>query len=239
MTTIIEQTRELSNQITSLAGSQITEQEARAFETRAQELSEAASLIDVPARLTEFFRAKGITVNPLTAESNTLKRAINDMAAKYITEPSNLLKADPQWRLVTRSRFAELSGIAMDHLREAWQAFVLDNRPAIDQGLRNIWEIFPAYREQALLVEERLAEFDNISQHLPTSREDLDRPEQLAAELDEIVRNLPTELPEPVRELFQAISEGTATAVHLTDGALKWLRENDLLQTLRITWRSD
>ena len=239
MATIVERIRELSNQITSLAGSQTTEQEAKLFETRAQELSAAASLVYAPARRIELFTAKGIMMRPLAAESARLKRAVDDMAAKYVAEPANLLRADPQWRLVTKSQFDELSRLATEHLREAWQAFVSAKRPTIDQGLRNIWKIFPAHQDQALLVEERLTEFDSIAQHLPTSREELDRPEQLAAELDEIVRDLPTELPEPVRELFQAISEGTATAVHLTDEALKWLRENNLLQTLRITWRSD
>jgi len=239
MATIVERIRELSNQITSLAGSQTTEQEAKAFETRAQELSAAAILVYAPARRIELFTAKGIMIKPLAAESAMLKRAVNDMVANYVAEPADLLKANPRWRLVTKSQFDELSKLATDHLREAWQAFVSAKRPPIDQGLRNIWKIFPAYREQAFLVEERLAEFDNIAQHLPTSREDLDRPEQLIAELDEIVRDLPTEFPEPVRELFQAISEGTATAVHLTDEALKWLRENNLLQTLCITWRSD
>jgi hypothetical protein len=237
--TIVERIRELSNQIISLAGSQTTEQEARAFETRAQELSDAARLVSAPARRIELFTAKGIMVKPPTAESAILKRAVNDMAAKYATEPANLLRADPRWRLVTKSQFAELSQLATDHLHEAWQAFVSAKRPTVDQGRRNIWKILPACQERALLVEERLAEFDNIAQHLPTSREDLDRPEQLATELNETLRELPMELPEPVRELFQAINGGTATAAHLTDEAIKWLRENDLLQTLRITWRPD
>jgi len=239
MATLVERVQELSNQITSLAGSQATEQEARAFETRAQELSEAANLVYVPARRIELFTVKGITIKPLAAKSAILKRAVNDMAAKYVTEPANLLRTDPQWRLVTKSQFAELSQLATDNLREAWQTFVSAKRPAIDQSRRNIWKIFPAYQERARLVEERLADFDYIAQHLPTSREDIDRPEQLAAELDETLRALPTELPEPVRELFQAIDQGTATVAHLTDEAIKWLRENDLLQTLRITWRSD
>lgn len=239
MATIVERIRGLSNQITSLAGSQATEQEAEAFETRAQELSDAANLVNVPARRIELFTAKGITIKPLAAESAKLKRAVEDIATKYGTEPANLLIADPRWRFVTKSQFAELSKLATDHLQEAWQTFVLTKRPTIDQGRINIWKIFPAYQERAHLVEERLTEFDNITQHLPTSREDLERPEQLAAELDETLRDLPTEIPEPVRELFQAIDQGTATAIHLTDEALKWLRENDLLQTLRITWRSN
>ena len=238
MVTFFERARGLSSQIRSLAGSQVTEREAKAFETRAQELSEAASLVFFPARLTQLFMANEITGEGADADARMLKRSIDSMMAKYSGEPASILEADPQWRLLTKSQFAKLAERTTVRLQEAWCAFVLAQKPVIDQGRRNIWKIVPAHQEQALLVEQRLAEFDNIAQHLPTSLEDLDRPEQLAAELDEIVRDLPTDLPEPVRELFQAITQGTATAEHLTDEAVEWLREKQLLNTLRVMWRA-
>lgn len=239
MATLVERAHELSNQIRSLAGSQATEQEAKAFETRASELSEAASLVFVPARRMESFTAKGIIVEVLTAESSMLKHAVDDMTANYSAEPASILAPDPRWRLVTKSQFNELGKHVTDRLQEAWHAFVLAQLPAIDQGRRNIWRIFPAYQEQERLVEELFAEFDTAAKNLPTSQEELDRPEGLAAELNDIISDLPTELPEPVRDLFQAINQGTATAAHLTDEAVQWLGENELLQTLRISWTSN
>ena len=239
MATLAERARKLSIQIKSLAGSQASEQEAKGFETRAGELSAAADSIYIPARLMKSFTAMAIKVEVSATTSSRLKRVVDETTVKYEKEPTSILEPDPEWRLATRRQLADLGARTTGQLLEAWQMYVLAKKPDIELVHIRNWESSPAYQEQARGVAALLAEFDEIAQRLPSSQGELDRPERLATELAERTRDLPTGYPEPVNDLYLAISQGTATAAHLTDEALEWLRENGQLQDLRISLKSD
>lgn len=239
MPTLIERIREVSSQIISLADSQVTEGEARGFATRVHELTEAANAISVPARRIELLAAKGVRIEAPSAEANALKRTIDELAVRYEADPRSILAPDANWRLATRNQLTRLADRVTPSLLAAWRYYVLSIKPVVDQGLLRVLRSSPTHAVQAKRVEELNIEFHGLLERLPVSQEEIDRPERLAKELSRILEDLPTDIPQPVRELFLAINQGTATAAHLTDEAVAWLREREMLQTLRISWRAE
>ncbi len=239
MPTLIERIRELSGQIRSLADSQVTEDEAKGFATRTEELSEPSNAIAVPAQRFELFTDKGIPIGKSFPEACRLKRTIDELAAKYDADPRSILAPDSNWRLATRNQLARLAERINPSLSEGWRSHVLSLKPVVDQGLLRVLRSSPAHAAHANRVEELNTEFNRLAERLPVTQEEVDRPERLSKELHRVLEDLPTDIPQPVRELFLAINQSTATAAHLTNEAVKWLREKELLHTLRISWGAD
>ncbi|MFC1900366.1 hypothetical protein ACFLYN_02115 [Chloroflexota bacterium] len=240
MPTLIERINKLSGQIKSLADSQVTEEEANRLATRAEEFSEPSNALLVPARQFELLAAKGIQMNTLflelSVEVRALKSSIDAIKVKYDADPKSILVPDTNWRLNTRTRLTKSILSINDHLLTAWKNYALGLMPNIDQGLLLVLRSSPTHSAIASRVEQLTAELHRISERLPTSEDEINSPERIAENLHHAMANLPPDIPEPVRELFIAINQGTATAAHLTDEAVEWLGEKQLLHTLRVIW---
>ena len=236
MPTLIERILELSAQIRSLADSQVSEDEAKGFATRAEEYSGLSNVIAVPARRFELLTAKGMQVETPSGEARVLKGKIDEVTAKYDADTRSILAPNATWRHNTRNQLASLAERVNTTLSEGWRTHVLSLRPVVDQGLLSMWRISPAHTDQAIWVEDLSRDFDHLAERLPVTQEEIDRPEQLSIQLRLALEELPPDYPQPVRELFSAINKDAATAAHLTDEAVQWLRENELLDRLRISW---
>lgn len=236
MPTLIDRIHDLTEQIKMLADSKVTEDEAKGFSTRAQEFSDPSNAISVPTRRYELFIAKGIRVESPASDSRKLKRTIDELAAKYEADPRSILDPNTNWRYAIRNQLTQLADRVSEDQLVAWRSYLTKMRPHVDQGLMLVLRSSPAYADHANHVQELDSEFDQLNERLPVTQEQIDRPEGLATELLLAIDDLPQDIPEPVRELFRAINQRTATAAHLTDDALGWLRENALLETLRISW---
>ena len=237
MSTLIERIQQLSEKINLLSNSQVTEDEATAFRTRAEELSQLSNNILVPAKLVELFRARGIMVETPVTQSRQLKDTIDEKATQYHANPRSILTSDVNWRHVTRPRVAQLTERVDEELSVAWRNHVSKIKPTIDQGLMIVLRSSPAYAAHADQVHALSSGLDQLANRLPRNLEDINRPEALATALIRATENLPTDIPEPVRELFVAINRRTATAGHLTDEAIAWLREREMLDTIAVSWR--
>ena len=240
MPTLIERMHELSVQIRLLADSQVTEGEAKRFATRADEFSDPSNAISIPARRFGLLMAKGVQMETsfleVRVEARGLKRTIDNIAAKYDTDRRSILAPDTNWRLSTRSQLTRLAEHVNEHLLAAWRKYVLQLKPNVDQGLLRVLRSSPAYATHANYVEQLNTELYRLAERLPESQEEVDSPERLAEDLRRTLEDLPTDIPQPVRELFMAINQGTATAADLTDEAVEWLREKQLLHTLHVSW---
>ena len=238
MPVLFERVKNLSQQIQQLANSQVTEDESIGFRTRAEELSNPSAAIAVPTRRLELFRTKGIQVELSVQKARALKSTIDEMARQYDTEPRSILTPDANWRLITRTGLNQLAGLINEELSVGWRSYLSGIKPTIDQGLLIVLQSSPSYVNHANRVSELSSAFDTLANRLPTNQEEIDRPRELAAALRDAIENLPLDIPEPVRQLFVAISRRSATAGHLTDEALDWLRERDMLDTIVVSWRS-
>jgi len=237
MPTLIERASELTDRIKSLGDSHATQGESQGFATRVQELSEPMIAISVSARRLEMFATKDISVEAPSLDARMLKKTIDDLAAKFDRDPRSILAADVNWRHATRNKLTNLAVRLDAILSEAWRAHVLALRPAVDQGLLRVLSIDPLHKPAANRVAVLLAQLEALADQLPKTEEDFGKPEGLAAEATQAWKDLPQDMPEEVQELFRAINEGMATAAHLTEDAINWLRENGLLETLAISWR--
>jgi len=238
MPTLVERIQELSNRIRSLADSQVTEDEAKGFATRRQELTDLFDAIRVPARRVELLRSKGIHIETPSAEATALKRRIDELAARYESDPLSILEPDANWRYGTRNQLSKLATNVVPGLSDGWRSYVLKLKPIVDQGLLRVLESTPAHAAHANMVEDLDDELGRLADSLPTTQEEIDRPQQLSERLNRLLEDLPTDIPQPVRELFNAINQGTATAAQLTEEAVNWLRDSGLLDTLEVSWRS-
>lgn len=236
MKTLIERARESTDRIKALGDSQASQAEAALYSTRIQELSSAVTATSVPARMMELFAAKGIEVEMPSAQLLGLKQTIDDLAVKFESDPRSLLGPNPIWRLGTKNQLAALPERVNAHLLAAWRNHVSRLRPKIDQGILRVLQSHPTHRAQAGRIAELLTALTALAERLPMTPQELDGPTQLASEAQAAWQNLPQDFPGPVRDLFFAINAGTATAEHLTDETLAWLRGNDLLSSLRVAW---
>ena len=239
MPALVERIRDLSARIKSLAGSQVSEDEAGRFRVRAEELSDLSMDMSVPAGRLEGFAANQIHVEIPDSRARSLKRTIDEIAGKYDSDPSSILVPDATWRHSTKNSLATLTKEVSGELSVAWRNYVSGIKPTIDQGLMIVFRSSPAYADHANRVQQLGSALDQLAERLPGTQEEIDRPAELATTLLLAIENLPADIPEPVRELFLAINRRTATAGHLTDEALGWLREKNMLDKIQVLWRSD
>ena len=237
MRTLIERARDLTQDIRQMASSKVSAAEAEGFRTRDGELSNVANAIAGPAKFIELFRTKGIDVEISVQQVRRLKIAIDEMAAKYEADPLSILAADTSWRFSTKPALDRVSRDIREQLLVSWCKYVESLKPEIDQGLMIVLQSSPAYANHANKVREISSALDALAHRLPSTEDDFNKPEKLAVDLNLAIENLPDDIPEPVRALFLAINRRVATAGHLTDDALTWLREREMLDTIAVSWR--
>ena len=240
MPTLLERMHALSTKITALASAKMTEDEAKVFAARAQELKEVAVIVSALAQRVELLASKGIRMQSPPTEPEALKRVVDELATKYVADPRNILAPDTTWRYATRNQLKKLPERFNPSMLTAWQAYIRQLTPDVDQGLVRALLSSPAHAAYAKRVQEKEAELALSAQRLPDNRQELDRPEQLARELHDVLQKLPNDIPQVVQELFLAIGLGTATAddlVSLPYEEMTWLKDKRLLSDLHISWR--
>ena len=170
------------------------------------------------------------------SNARELKKIIDQLKAKYASDPRIILKPDPSWRHETRNQLDKLAERADEEATRAWGEYVSELKPSINIGVMLALRSTPGFAEHANRLQALNNEFNDLAERLPTTEEEIDRPKELAEEMRAASENLPSDYPDPVNDLFRSINAGTATAAQLTDEAVVWLKENGLLEALRISW---
>ena len=237
MANLISRVREISRNMKDLEGLKATEEEAKQFETRADELSYLAGMIQPSATLIGVFRGKGITVETPKAHAHQLRLKLEAMQQTYAADRKSILGPSNEWRFTTRTGLEGVARSSNQQLMEAWKTHLAEIRPASDTGLLRLLSRSTAFQARSHKISDLLAEFDRLASRLPSSMEELERPSRLAEELGVLTRELPDDIPEPVRRLFQSMEEGSATADQLSGDAMQWLLENKMLADVRVSWR--
>ena len=234
---IIERAQGLTQELNRLTNSQVSQTEAHGFRTRDEELSTIANEVMIPAQYIALFRAKGINFHIPVQRVNRLKASIDEMAAKYQANPRSILDPDTNWRFQTKTGVERVGREIREELLLRWHDYVEGLRPEIDQGLMMVLQNSPTFATHTSRIRELNAILNDLSRRLPRNQQEVNQPENIANELKNTVRNLPGDIPEPVRELFLAINRGDATVKYLTEGALLWLRERNMLDSIAVSWR--
>ena len=237
MTNSISRMRDISGKIKDLESLRATETEATAFKTRAEELSSLSGQIQQPVRRIRLFRHVDVPVEASYVNDNQLRLDLERMSQEYAKNRKSIIAANSEWRHTTKNRLEAVSKRSNQRLQVSWDKHVADSKPPINGGLLRLLSKSRAYQTRSRQIEELLAEFDRLSGRLPTSTEEAQKPAILAERLQALLKELPDDIPEPVRQLFQSINEGTATAAQLTDDAWRWLLEQGMLSDLRVSWR--
>ncbi len=237
MANLIDRVREISKSIKGLEGLKATEDEAIGFRTRADELSNLATQIQAPVGRIELFRQNGIDVGMPDSQANQLRLKLEAILQGYAANKKSILEPSTEWRYNIKNGLESIAKHGNQQLLLAWTSHVVGLRPPINNGLLILFSRSPAYQSKLRRINELLTELDRLSDQIPSNLEGLTRPAILATEARALLAELPEEIPDEVRALFQSINENTATAAHLTDTAAEWLKENEMLSDLRISWR--
>ena len=235
---LIDRIRAILESIRDLEGLQATEIEATGFRTRADDLSQFADKIQVPAERTKLFRHNGIDVQAPEFQSRQLRLKLEEMLQKYMADGKTILEPSSEWKFDTKTGLDSVVSKTNQELRTAWIRYVTNLKPPVSPGLLRLFSRSRAYQAQSQRIDELFAELDSLMNRLPSSQGELENPALLADEARRLSEELPSDIPEPVRQLFQSINEQTATASHLTAEALQWLKENEMLSDLQVSWRS-
>ena len=235
---LIDRIRTISRDIRDLEGLQATEIEAKGYRTRADDLSQLADKIQVPAERTRLFRQRGIEVAAQEYQARQLRLKLDEILQGYMADRKSILESSSEWRFDTKNNLESFASKANQELRRAWITYVTFLKPPINPALLRLLGRFRAYQDRSQKIDELFAELDNQKDRLPSSQQDLERPALLAEEARRLAEELPNDIPEPVRQLFQSVNDQTATVGHLTEEAMQWLKENEMLSDLRVSWRS-
>ena len=235
---MIDRIRAISQSIRDLEGLKATETEATGFRTRADELSQLADGIRVPAERTKLFRQNGIGVQGPEFQARQLRLKLEEMLQRYGADRKSILESDADWRHKTKNGLESIATEVHRELRTAWIRYITNLKPSVNPGLLRLFARSRAYQAQSRRINELFAELDRLMNRLPSSQRDLESPVLLADEARRLAEELPHDIPEPIRQLFQSINADTATAGHLTAEAMQWLKENEMLSDLRVSWRS-
>ena len=235
---LIDRVRAISQSIRDLEGLQATETEAVGFRTRADDLSLFADKIQVPAERTKLFRQNGIGVQAPESQVRQLRLKLEEMLQGYVADRKTILEPSSEWKFETKNGLDSIASKTNQELRTAWTRYVTNLRPSVNPGLLLLFARSRAYQAQSQRIDVLFAELDSLINRLPSSQRDLESPASLAHEARRLAEELPRDIPEPVRQLFQSIDSGSATASHLTAEAMQWLKDNEMLSDLRVSWRS-
>ena len=237
MATLTDWMDQLTLEMQSLSNSQLQQAQVEKFNTRATELRDVAQLMMICAARAASFRGQGIEIQERFAEADALKSPIVEIAAEFAQDPLSILEPDPNWHHSTQPGLRKLSNQVNVDLRVAWQKFVRQQRPNVDQLPLDVLQNLPAFSRRSSQIRDLISQFDGLAQILPSNEEDFHRPVRLANQINRIIQDIPLGFPQPVRELLEAIHSGTANAEHLTEPVIEWLRDNNILADLRISWR--
>ena len=238
MSSMISRVREISRRIKDLEGLRATEDEANLFKTRAEDLSSLSDEIQKPADQIELFWNGSVAVETPTFQANQLKLQLEAIQNDYAADRKSVIAPSTKWRFDTKKGLESIARSSYQQLQTAWNGHLAEMRPATDSGLLRLLSRSTAFQAQSRRIEELVTEFDLLSNRLPSNTEELERPAKLARELQNLIRELPDDVPGPVRQLFQSINEGNATAAQLNQDAMQWLLDNDMLSDLKVSWRS-
>ncbi len=237
MSSLTSRMREISKRIRDLEGLRATEDEANQFKTRADDLSNLAGMIQQPVAQIELFRGNGIAVETPRAQAHQLRPELEAMQQAYAADRKSIIAASGEWRFSTRTGLENIAKKSNQQLREAWARNLSELKPATDSGLLRLLSRSTAYQERSRRISEVYGQIDGLANGLPSTVQALERPLKLAEELRGLISELPDDIPVPIRQLFQSINEGRATAEQLTEDAMQWLLDNKMLSDLQVSWR--
>ena len=239
MSSLVSRVREISRHIKDLEGLRATEDEANLFKTRAEELSSLSDQIQKPAGQIDLFRNSSVAVETPTFQANQLRLQLEAMQKDYAEDKKSVIVPSNEWRYSTKKGLESIARSSNQGLLEAWNRHLSELKPATDSGLLRLLARSTAHQERSAKITDLGDQIDRLSNRLPSTSEELERPARLADELRGLMSELPDDIPAPVRQLFQSINEGSATAEQLTQEATQWLLDNKMLSDLRVSWRSD
>lgn len=234
---MIERIDQLFLDLKFLSDSQASQAHVDGFRTRSEEFTNLSSEMMVPAKLVELFDQRGLNPNVPHIEARELGQFVDKLIAKHDAEPSSILQSDPNWKHSTKRRIQNLAKQINTGLMKTWRGHIERVIPDVNKGTLYLLYNLPAYEEKASQVRALLSQVKELSQHLPRSLEEIEQPELLANEVRLIEQDIPADIPDQVRALFITIDEGTANATQLSEDIIEWLRDNNLLKGLRISWR--
>ena len=234
---LIDRIRAISQSIRDLEGLEATETEATGFRTRADDISQFAAKIQVPAERTKLFRHNGIDVQAPDFQARQLRLKLEEMLQKYMADRKSILESSSVWKFDTKTGLDSVASKTNQELRAAWIRYVTNLKPSVNPGLLRLFSRSRAYQAQSQRIDELFAELDSLMNRLPSSQGDVESPALLADEARRLSEELPSDIPEPVRQLFQCVNDQTATVGHLTEEVMRWLKENEMLSDLRVSWR--
>lgn len=229
----------LADRMNALASVTVDAAEARGFEARAHELEEPSQRLEVQVELVRQMGVRGIPVRLPAASAQHLKSAIDVMAKDYAGTPQSILRPSGTWRNELRKILDQLPDELRDSVSAAWSEFVRGLRPESNEAMLRILERSAPHRDQVAQMRSLDVRLDELQDRAPRSVEDFELPASLSEELRELWKDLPQEIPEAVRELLEAINSKTATLADVTPEVATWLADNELIDALSLSWKSD
>jgi hypothetical protein len=213
--------------------------EAKHFELRGQQLRAPSESLRTSANRGAILKAARIQLQGIDAE--VLRRwrtRLQDLLVAFEEVPTSILDPVPgdDARKILFEPLAQFSTGIQNSLQASWKSWVLEQEPSISVELLDVLAAVPSLATQVAEIRNTWARLQQAAGSLPGSEDEITSTKSTANCLITLWESLsgggiPSEVVTFLRSAGQR--NGAAFALLTTDVA-DWLRNHDLLDTLRI-----
>ncbi|WP_333983552.1 hypothetical protein [Burkholderia gladioli] len=227
------------NQVGTLMARRREKDEARHFELRGQQLKAPSESLRASAYREVILKAARIRVQGIDTEALERWRArLQNLLVAFEETPTSILDPVPgdDARKILFEPLAQFSAQIQTALQTSWKSWVLEQQPSISIELLEVLAEVPALATQVAEIRNMWAKLRQVAGELPGSEDEISSTKATADRLVTLWESLagggiPSEVVTFLRSAGQR--NGAAFAL-LTTEVADWLRNHDLLDTLRI-----
>lgn len=236
---LLERTSKLVADIGQFAKMKRSAGEAKALQTRAEQLSPVAENLVESAKTLAKIREAGIVVSFAPKEGNELGKRAADLLAALRADPNNLVNPAIDLKYQFIDRLLGVAAAAQSVSLAAWRGHVAENSEHAPEEILSALAAIPDYHSTVVKIRSLQKRVSQLAETVPanpaSATEEIKR---IAAEHREIWEMLTAGgIPDDVAAFLRACGLDGATLGSFTPGVAAWLGERGLIHLFRVKLR--
>ena len=236
---LLERTTKLVADIGQFAKMKRSAGEAKALQTRAEQLSPVAEKLVESAETLAKIRKAGIVVSFVPKEGDDLGKRATDLLTALRADPNNLVNPTIDLKYQFIDRLLSVAAAAQSVSLAAWQRHVAENSEHAPEEILSALAAIPDYQSTVAKIRSLQKRVSQLAETVPadpaSATEEIKR---IAAEHREIWEMLTAGgIPEDVAGFLRACGLEGATLGSFTPSVAAWLGERGLVHLFRVKLR--
>ncbi|MGJ4963327.1 hypothetical protein [Bradyrhizobium sp. HKCCYLRH3061] len=236
---LLERTTKLVADIGQFAKMKRSAGEAKALQTRADQLSPVADKLRESAETLAKIRKAGIVVSFVPKEGDELGKRATDLLTALRSDPNNLVNPAIDLKYQFIDRLLSVATAAQSVSLAAWRRHVAENSERAPEEILSALAAIPDYQSTVAKIRSLQKRVSQLAENIPadpaSATEEIKR---IAAEHREIWETMTAGgIPEDVAAFLRACGLEGATLGSFTPSVAAWLSERGLVHLFRVKLR--